>query len=90
MSTDQLIEQSTVCFREALSEKSTAIMSALADSAEGKHSFSVGVKLTKTKGRVYIAGTLRHTTKDSVDFEQSFEIDDPGQLKLGSVDGSGE
>lgn len=86
LTTDQLISQSTACFNSALSEKSAAIIAALNDSADGKHSFSCGIKLTRTNNRVYIAGTLRHTTKDSVDFEQSFTVDDPDQLKLGTED----
>ena len=85
MSTDQLIDQSAALFRAALEEKAPAIMEAMNDSAEGAHSFSCGVKLNRVNNRVYLKLTLRHSTKDSVELEESFEVEDKTQLKLGVV-----
>ena len=82
LTTDQLIEQATACFRSALAEESESIMSGLSNSANGKYSFSCGIKLNKSETRVYMSGKLSHSTKSTSDFEGSFSIDDPDQLKL--------
>ena len=84
--TEQLTENCVALLTQALAEKATAIVSVLQDSPEGKHSFSVSFKLTFVGSRIYVAETLSHSTKDKVDLENSFEINDPSAPKLPGLD----
>lgn len=76
-------------FVEALAAKSEAIMEALRVAEEGKHAFNAVFKLRLQGHVVTVEGMLSHSTKDSIEFDGSFETEDkdnpplPGMLSGG-------
>jgi len=83
MITEQLTKQAVALVEGAMSEMGPAIGSALTESADGTHSFSGSFKLKLVNTRVYVELTMRHAKKDSVKLEESFEVENKAQLKLG-------
>ena len=86
MTTDLLIAQVTNLFTKALTEKAPAILAALQDSAEGKHGFSSSFKLNYVGSKIFVDGTLSHSTKDAVAFDGCFDVEDSNNPKLPGID----
>lgn len=87
MSTEQFELEAGRCLLSMLREQAAAILSTLADSPTGKHSFRVSFKLTASKEKIYLSAKLVHSTKSDAEAESVIDVDDPKSPKLPGIGG---